>query len=215
MILRKTDLFQIIAVIGLAAALFIGCSASSDKIPITTNSKEAKDLYLKGLSLADRFRTNESIEYFEKAIDIDSEFAMAYLNLAFVHPTPSEFFPDFNKAVSLKQNVSEGEKLWIEATEAAVNNRQQTQIDILKKLVRLYPKDERAFTNLANSYFGQQDYTNAIKYYLEAMDINPEFSPIYNLLGYSYRFLKNYSEAEVMFKKYIELIPNDPNPYDS
>jgi tetratricopeptide (TPR) repeat protein len=34
-------------------------------------------------------------------------------------------------------------------------------------------------------------------------------------LGYSERFLGNYPESETAFKKYIELVPNDPNPYDS
>jgi len=35
------------------------------------------------------------------------------------------------------------------------------------------------------------------------------------MLGYSYRNLGNFDDAETAFKKYIELIPNDPNPYDS
>ncbi len=35
------------------------------------------------------------------------------------------------------------------------------------------------------------------------------------MLGYSERFLGNYPESEAAFKKYIELVPNDPNPYDS
>ena len=35
------------------------------------------------------------------------------------------------------------------------------------------------------------------------------------MLGYSYRQAGDYANAEQAFKKYIELIPNDPNPYDS
>jgi tetratricopeptide (TPR) repeat protein len=35
------------------------------------------------------------------------------------------------------------------------------------------------------------------------------------MLGYSYRNLGNYDAAEKSFVKYIELIPDDPNPYDS
>ena len=34
-------------------------------------------------------------------------------------------------------------------------------------------------------------------------------------MGYAYRFLDQYGQAETAFKKYIELIPDDPNPYDS
>jgi tetratricopeptide (TPR) repeat protein len=34
-------------------------------------------------------------------------------------------------------------------------------------------------------------------------------------MGYAYRQLGDFANAEQAFKKYIELIPNDPNPYDS
>ena len=37
----------------------------------------------------------------------------------------------------------------------------------------------------------------------------------YNQLGSAHRFLENFSAAETPFTKYIELIPNDPNPHDS
>jgi tetratricopeptide (TPR) repeat protein len=35
------------------------------------------------------------------------------------------------------------------------------------------------------------------------------------MLGYGQRFLGNYAAAETAYKKYISLIPKDPNPYDS
>src|SRR5262249_33671719 len=40
-------------------------------------------------------------------------------------------------------------------------------------------------------------------------------SPTYNILGYAYRQQGDYQDAEQAFKKYVELIPADPNPYDS
>jgi len=55
----------------------------------------------------------------------------------------------------------------------------------------------------------------AVKEYERASQINPGFSPPYNQMGYALRFLERYDEAERAFKKYIELIPEDPNPYDS
>jgi tetratricopeptide (TPR) repeat protein len=35
------------------------------------------------------------------------------------------------------------------------------------------------------------------------------------MLGYALRDAQKYTEAEAAFRKYIELIPNEPNPYDS
>lgn len=49
----------------------------------------------------------------------------------------------------------------------------------------------------------------------KAIQIEPAFAPAYNQLGYAYRFLERYKDAEKTFKKYTTLIPGDPNPYDS
>ena len=49
----------------------------------------------------------------------------------------------------------------------------------------------------------------------KATELAPNYSPAYNILGYAYRQQGDYASAEQAFKKYIELIPNDPNPYDS
>jgi tetratricopeptide (TPR) repeat protein len=51
--------------------------------------------------------------------------------------------------------------------------------------------------------------------YQQAVALNPSYSPAFNLLGYAYRQVEKYGDAESAFKKYIELIPGDPNPYDS
>jgi tetratricopeptide (TPR) repeat protein len=64
-------------------------------------------------------------------------------------------------------------------------------------------------------HFGRQDYAAAVEEYKKATVINPQFSQPYNQMGYAYRFMGQYKEAEQAFQKYIELIPGDPNPYDS
>ena len=84
-----------------------------------------------------------------------------------------------------------------------------------KELVRLFPNDERAHTLLGNLYFGRQDYDAAVKEFVKATAINPSFSQPYNQLGYAYRFLDKLDDAEAAFKKYVQLIPDDPNPHDS
>ncbi|MDQ6652261.1 MAG: tetratricopeptide repeat protein, partial [Acidobacteriota bacterium] len=52
-------------------------------------------------------------------------------------------------------------------------------------------------------------------HYKKATELAPDYSAAYNLLGYAYRQNVDYAKAEEAFQKYIELIPNDPNPYDS
>ena len=52
-------------------------------------------------------------------------------------------------------------------------------------------------------------------HYKKQTEIAPNFSPTYNILGYAYRQQGDFNGAEQAFKKYVDLIPNDPNPYDS
>lgn len=190
-------------------------SADAGKIPITSNSDEAKREFLVGRDLAEKLRAQESIAHFDKAVALDSDFASAELARANSAATAKEFFEHLNKAVALAPKASEGERLLILANEAGANGQVAKQKEYLDNLVALHPNDERARLNLGNYYFAQQEYEQAIAHYKKATEIAPDYSPAYNILGYSYRQQGNYAEAEKAFKRYIELIPGDPNPYDS
>jgi len=194
-----------------------GCIKKADegKLPITTSSDQARKEFLEGRGLAEKLQFINSLQYFDKAIALDSSFATAYLYRANNSLTAKEFFFYLKKAIALKEKCSEGERLMILSTEAGTNVNTVEQKEYLDKLIALYPNDERVRSYLGGYYFGQQDYTKAIEQYKKAVEIAPDYSIAYNMLGYSYRQIKNYSEAENAFKKYIELVPNDPNPYDS
>lgn len=186
------------------------------KIPITSSSDEALSYYLQGRTLSDKYLNQESILYYEKAIELDSNFAMAYLNLSFVQASTKDFFELFNKAVALVDYVSEGERLQIMGWHAIyIDAEPMKQREYFQKLVAAYPKDERSHFLLGMSYNGQQEWEPGIEAFKKATKIAPGFSPPYNIMGYAYMFLENYTEAEKAFKKYAELIPDDPNPQDS
>ena len=185
------------------------------KIAITTSSEEARKEFLAGRDLSEKLRITDSISHFDKAISLDPNFALAELNRANVSPTAKEFFDHLKKAVTLADKASDGERMLIQAAEAGANANPTKQKEILEKLVAAYPNDERAHFNLGGYYFGQQDFTQAITHYKKATELAPDYSTAFNILGYAYRQNEAYSDAENAFKKYIELIPNDPNPYDS
>src|SRR5262249_49264793 len=185
------------------------------KIPITTSSEEARKEFLQGRDLNEKLLIQDSIAHYDKAIQLDPNFAWAELNRAGVSPTGKEFFDHLKKAVSLADKASNGEKLLILGTEAGANGNAAKQKEYFEQLVAAYPNDERANFALGGYYFGQQDFPQAITYYKKATELEPKFSSAFNLLGYAYRQNGDYANSENAFKKYIELIPNDPNPYDS
>ncbi|MBV9608925.1 MAG: tetratricopeptide repeat protein [Acidobacteria bacterium] len=182
---------------------------------MTTQSEEARKEFLEGRDLFERLLAQDSIPHYDKAIEIDPNFALAELGRANAAPTAKDFFDHLKKAVAQADKASEGERLLILATQAGAEGNTQKQREYLEKLVAVYPNDERAQFNLGGYYFAQQEYPQAIEHYKKATELAPGYSPVYNILGYSYRQVGDYANAEQVFKKYTELIPNDPNPYDS
>ena len=160
-------------------------------------------------------RVQEAGYFFLKAIAEDNTFALAYLQLAFAQTTPKLVFKYLDKAKSLSDNVSESEKLLILAFEEGINSNLEKQDEYLSKLIDKHPNDERLHNYYGNFLYGLPKYRAAIKHLKTALEINPDLSQPYNMLGYSYRQLGNFKEAEIYFQKYIDLIQDDPNPYDS
>jgi tetratricopeptide (TPR) repeat protein len=216
--MSKRSVIHCTVLFALGALLLVssGCTPQAgEKIPVTTSSAEALEYYLQGRDLAEKLLVADAAQYFEQAIEADSDFAMAYLYLSLSQHTTVGFFEYLGRAMDLSGQVSEGERLQIFAVQAAADQDPWKQRELYMKLVEAYPHDERAHNLLANNYFGQQEYPPAIAEFEEAARINPEFSQPYNQLGYAYRFMGKYGAAEKAFQKYIELIPDDPNPYDS
>jgi tetratricopeptide (TPR) repeat protein len=204
-----------------AAACALGVLAASaaataaDRMPVTTSSEEARQLYRKGRDLVEKLRATDARPLFQQASTKDPGFALAQVGLANSAGTAKEFFDAVARAVTLADKASEPEKLLICALDAGAKGEPERQKDCLTRLLAACPDDERAHNQMGAFHFGRQEYTAAVAEYEKANAINPVFSQPYNQKGYAYRFLGKYQEAEQAFKKYIELIPNDPNPYDS
>ena len=190
-------------------------AAATDKVPVTTSSPEARELYLKGRELAEKLRATDGRKFYEQAVARDADFALALLGLANTAGTTKEFIDAVTRAAALAGRVSEGEKHMVLGLDAAMKGNVEEVLAHYKELVRLFPNDERAHTLLGNLHFGRQEYDVAVKEFVRATAINPSFSQPYNQLGYAYRFLDKMDDAETAFKKYVQLIPDDPNPHDS
>ena len=203
------------AVLGSVLPASAADDARAGKIPITTQSKEALDSYLEGRDLFEKLRATDARQVLQKAVAKDDGFALGHLALANTAPSTQDFFDSLKKAVSLSGKATEAERHMILGFDAGVRSDPDAQRDHYTRLVAAYPNDERAHNLLAGHLFGRQDWRGAIDEYKKATAINPAFSQPYNQMGYAYRFLGQYDEAEKAFKKYIELIPGDPNPYDS
>ena len=187
----------------------------SGKVPITTSSDEARKLYLQGRDLAEKLKATDAHQLYQQAVAKDNTFALGHLGLANTSGTTKEFIDATTRAAALAGQVSEGERHMVLGLEAAMKGNPASVLSHYTELVKLFPNDERAQMLLGTNYFARQDYQTAVKHFVRATTINPTFSAPLNQLGYAYRFLEKFPEAEAAFKKYTQLIPDDPNPYDS
>ena len=165
----------------------------------------------KGRDLADKLRITDARRLYTEAVAKDPKFALAYLGLATTAGTTGEFVDATKRAVALAGSVSEGERHIILAGDAGLKGDPAAVLAHYNEAVRLFPNDERVLTLLGIVYFGRQDYETAIKHYVQCdEDRIPISRTPYNQLGYAYRFLERYDEAETTFKKYIAAAAERP-----
>lgn len=184
-------------------------------MPITTTSKAALKEYLTGRDLVEKLRGGEARAHFQKAVELDPKFALAYMGTFNTATGPTEALAALQRALELAPRVTEAEANVIHAAEAGVNSRPDEQRRLYEANAKAYPDDARAHSQLGNLLFSQQEWEAAINEYTRAIAIDPKFSPPYNQLGYALRYLHRDTEAEAAFKTYTELLPDEPNPYDS
>ncbi len=213
---------------GLLALGLAGCAAepatepaaapaqsAEAKIPITSSSADAVELYRQARDLGEKLRAPDARQLYQQALELDEGFALAHFGMANTSPSTLEFFDSLEAAAAAAPSASDGERWMIQATQAGADGDPAAQKSYLDQLADAYPGDERVQNLLGNWHFGRQDNAEAIRHFTRATEINPAFSPPFNLLGYAQRTVGDYDAAGAAFQKYIELLPEEPNPYDS
>ena len=150
------------AVCALALLAVARAAAPADRIPITTSSEEARQLYLEGRDLVEKLRATDARALFQQAAAKDPGFALAQVGLANSAGTAKEFFDAVARAVSLADKASEPEKLLVCALDAGAKGEPSRQKDCLTRLVAACPDDERAHNQMGAYHFGRQEYAEAI-----------------------------------------------------
>lgn len=189
--------------------------AQNQEVPVTTSSKEALDLFMKGRDQQENIENVAATALFEQAIQKDPNFARAYLYLAQSGGGFNVYRQNLDKAVSLLDKVSEGEKHEILNAQALANGNGVKEKEHLDWLLTNFPSDKRIQAQVGSYYYFINDYSKALDHLNKALELDNNYASAYNMLGYCYSALNNYTEAEKAFQTYIKLIPNSANPHDS
>jgi eukaryotic-like serine/threonine-protein kinase len=128
----------------------------------STSSLEALQAYSLGLKQQLQFKFQSAAPLYEHAIELDPNFAMAYARLARVDEYLQKWKlakENYNKAFSLRKNVTERERLYIESVYYNRNGELEKAAQILELWKGLYPQDSAPYLMLAVVYqvLGQYD----------------------------------------------------------
>jgi len=181
---------------------------------VTTHSPEAYRYYLEGVDNYNKVYFADAIKSFEKALEFDSTFAMAYFWLATLKVGPEQKRL-IQKAVEHSDKVSKKERYYIKIREAGIKGDAEHVLEGLLKMAEHFPEDKEAFQLLGHYYFEMRDYEQAISYYNRALELDPLFKLTYNMLAYIYNQVGDFEKSIWAINKYISIAPDEANPYDT
>jgi len=185
---------------------------------VTTSSSEAYRHYQAGVGAHEALYLRQAMEEFEKAIQLDSQFAMAETRLADVYSGmgyAKKAEEMRARAVAHKAYTSPREQLLIDCYQAGWERNNEKSYQIAQELYRQYPEDLDAINTLAYREWGLSHFDRALELFQQITKRFPDHAPAYNMLGYLNYYLGRYDDALAMLDRYIELSRDQANPHDS
>lgn len=184
-------------------------------VDVTTSSMEAYKFFLRGKMDFERWLFADAQHYLEKAVQIDSNFASAYLYLGIAYSRMANSRQQraaIEKAKKLSGKVTEKERLMIAAITAPTRD---STAALWQEMIRKYPKEKEAYVGLSSCYRVAGEPLQAIKFLEKATALDPNYGRAWSLMAYPYADLGQHDKALECFKKYSAAFPGDADPYDS
>jgi TolB-like protein/Tfp pilus assembly protein PilF len=183
-----------------------------------TQNSDAYQLYLQGRYHWNKrtdSATNKAIEYFQKAIEKDPQYAMAYVGLAESYVTGDmlnrDAAPKIAEAATkaLEIDPTLGEPHAALATIKDGNEYDWTGAEKeYRRAIELSPNYATAYHWLAESLAMQGRFDESFSEYKRALEIDPLSLAIGTDLGMAYYYSRQYDRAIDHLKKLIEMDPN-------
>ena len=174
----------------------------------TTSSLEA----LKAYAAADEIRNGggetESLPLFQRAVELDPNFALAYARLAAIYGNVGEEDREVEaakKAFDLRERVSERERYYIAGHYYFASGDIVKEIETLELAIKAYPNDTTSLGNLAldyNLYYARFD--KAIPLASEASRIEPNAPFGYVHTAIPYMAMNRIEEARSRLQRAVD-----------
>jgi DNA-binding winged helix-turn-helix (wHTH) protein/tetratricopeptide (TPR) repeat protein len=182
-----------------------GRSVEQFQVPIaqaTTSSLEALKAYSIGEDMVGNTgkEETETLPMFQRCIELDPQFAMAYVAIATDYYSLNESnlaMPFYQKAFDLSGQVSEKEKLYIRAHYYADDRKDLEQgVKEYQLWAETYPRDWGPWLNIAKAYTQLGQFTPAVAAAEQALKLDSTHAINYTVLAQAYMRLNRFSDAK-------------------
>jgi len=182
---------------------------------ITTSSLQAYDYFLKGKQAYALIDWQEAKKNFKTALEIDPNFAMAYVYLAWAYHNTGDAKArneTIEKAMALSNKTSQRDRLYLEAGHALfIQQDYDKHYSLFKELVEKYPDEKWAFHYLGDFLMqNREDFAGAVSQYEKWHKLDPrDANAISHIIGGSY-LMGDFKKAAEYVKKHDAVAPPDP-----
>ena len=178
---------------------------------------------------------NKAIDYCDKSLEVDPDFAKPYFHLGIINSRLGNTYKakklvrkskELFKAEGDINGVKIAEKM-LESMDRKTEHRKHANralayadkgkfeeaIVEFKKLLEINPNNSAAHYNLGITYRKSGQFENAIDSYKKALQINPRDEDAWIALGVAYSFLRKHQDAISCYLKALEICPDDALAY--
>jgi tetratricopeptide (TPR) repeat protein len=184
-------------------------------LPVTTTSPAARKEFERAMLNLEALRRADALNDLRASIKRDPKFAQAQILISHLTHDPDEQVSARSRAEQLAPRVSRGERLLIRWLSGVQENNYVPAIAAMNDLLAMYPKDHRTAFLAGRWLVHQRRYAQGIFVLERAVALLPDYPAALNELAYAYGFSGNFEKAFALMDRYVQLQPDQPNPYDS
>jgi tetratricopeptide (TPR) repeat protein len=190
-------------------------AAKSSTLPITTKSPAARKEFEHAMVDLEALRRADAVNDLRATVKRDPKFAQAYILLSHLTHDPDEQVTTRTRAQQLASQVTPGERLLIRWLNGVQENNYVPAIAAMNDLLAMYPQDHRTAFLAGRWLVHQRRYAQGVFVLEHAVALFPDYPAALNELAYAYAFSGNFEKASALMERYVQLQPDQPNPYDS
>ena len=186
---------------------------------VTTASMEAYRFYAAGIEQSQRARYDRAMPHFEKATEIDPNFALAYVKMAVASGNigrSNDRDRYAERALALVDRLTPRERYYTEGYYYSTRIESTSKaIAAYEKVLEIYPDHSSSRNNVAVLYMRTDQFDKAVAHLSQLRERGFEFPGAAGNLSESYIGLGKNDEAMEVMREFVQKFPDNENGYSN